>query len=364
MVVYGLRPETDYELELVSVTKSGREIVEVIPWTSGTTPTLVQPLPVDAVDPEQTQPGWTLMNLMDPNEDAVVALFDLEGFPVWYHEMPGSGGVIDASWTRRGTVLLGGTLPKGRKPVELTLSGEVLWEGETQGGEHKTGTQHHHLERLRSGNLLSLEHDVRDEISGDLVIERTPAGDEVWSWNTFDHLEPKTDRFDWTHANWADTNGDRGWVSLATLGQVVQFDTKTGDIDWILGRNGTLALVGDTRWFDFQHAPLRLEDDHLLVYDNQGPAEGSRIVEYAIDADAGTAERVWQYDGLPDNPWNADFMGSVEVLENGNLLIAAGGDKDDRRVFEITAQGDRVWEMSGPKHYRARRIPLPLEVVE
>jgi hypothetical protein len=77
-----------------------------------------------------------------------------------------------------------------------------------------------------------------------------------------------------------------------------------------------------------------------MFFDNAGgdPACGaSRILEI----DPATQAIVWSYDGCTGPRFDSNIRGIQQQLANGNLLVteATGG-----RVFEITREGQIVWE--------------------
>jgi hypothetical protein len=128
-----------------------------------------------------------------------------------------------------------------------------------------------------------------------------------------------------------------------------------------------LSLIGGG-WFDLQHAPS-LVDGGVQVYDNYGGgAKGgySRAVEYTLSESTGAAAGAWSCDGAGDGrAWFTSGWGDADRLETGATLICAGGSSVDR-VFEVTPEGEVVWEMALPKSetlqvspYRAERIRPP-----
>lgn len=361
ILVIGLRPETAYDLDVIGTPDHGRDVRRTLRWRTPALPAPFGRLRADRARPPG--PSWTLLDLYDPDERPTVAMVDDDGFPVWFRQLEAnddSPGVLDASPTDRG-VLIGGAVPQGTTPIEVDLAGEVLWEGPVQKGFNKDGYLHHHLERLPDDTLLGLEKVFDGELRGDVVFVMRRDGTRVWSWNTFDHLPPPVVTGE-THANWAHVIGGQGVVSLAALSQIVWFDLATGEVDQILGRGGDFTLVGDAFWFGWQHAPVVLPDDHVLVYDNGGARDYSRLVEYELDQRAGTATQVWSWDGAPDHTWEATAFGSIQPLADGGLFVAAAGGATARSVLEIDAAGEVIWELNTAPFnvYRARRITPPL----
>ena len=101
--------------------------------------------------------------------------------------------------------------------------------------------------------------------------------------------------------------------------------------------------------FSFQHEVDILPNGNILIYDNGVMSDQlmnlderiSRILEVAIHDD-GSCELVWEY-VFPDELF-AIGMGSVELLDNGNLNVTSGNQCGT--LFEITRQGDIVWQTS------------------
>jgi hypothetical protein len=92
---------------------------------------------------------------------------------------------------------------------------------------------------------------------------------------------------------------------------------------------------------DGPHHPTPLPNGNLLIFDN-GLARGySRLIEL----DPATKAIVWQY-----RPKKTRFFsktrGSVQPLEGGNILVA---ESDRGRLFEITREGEVVWEYWTPE---------------
>ena len=119
----------------------------------------------------------------------------------------------------------------------------------------------------------------------------------------------------------------------------------------------------------------------MLVYDNGNRRLGadgqpdlySRVVEYQLDPEAGTISQVWEHRAEKDGtPLFAAFVGDVDRLANGNVLIVDGGlngggefpDLSARIVEVLPADGsggDEVWTLEvqgGPGWvvYRAERL--------
>lgn len=101
-----------------------------------------------------------------------------------------------------------------------------------------------------------------------------------------------------------------------------------------------------------QHDTEFLDNGHLLLYDNAGSENQTRVLEY----DPLTQAIPWAYSNENSTHFRALTRGVKQRLFNGNTLIA---DPDNRRIFEVTRDKELVWEIfcplpSVPKNQRAK----------
>ena len=239
-----------------------------------------------------------------------------------------------------------------------------------------THTDHHAFIIKPNGNyvLLSYEPSRRDmsaardadgnpysttEATEDSVIQEiTPDGEQVFLWNSWDYLAALRDctqHFfpeDYAHINSVQIVDGDIIASFRGCSQVLRIDGVSGDVVWMLGRSNLsdadwiargapapLRIVGDPLGeFCGQHAPLLQPDGNLVLFDNGtaclvDPATGtseresgvfSRVVEYALDPQAGQAvfKRHHSLHGAFDRlgAWH----GHLDLLDNGNWLIGWG----------------------------------------
>jgi hypothetical protein len=199
---------------------------------------------------------------------------------------------------------------------------------------------------------------------------------------------------DWTHGNSVVLDEERNalLVSIRHLDAVFAFryeaddDGPAGELLWRLGPDGDLRLRGDGDWQYHQHAPKVEDDGSLLIYDNGNGRPGtdemsddpdelpfSRVVQYELRGDGDVPAAVEQafelrseIDGVPAY---AFFVGDVDRLPNGNLLVTNGGVTDHPSgvgVQLVEVEPDRdgsarvVFELRIPTEewfsYRAERI--------
>jgi len=92
---------------------------------------------------------------------------------------------------------------------------------------------------------------------------------------------------------------------------------------------------------DRQHMPTMLPNGHILIYDNGSHRKYTRIVEL----DPLSKKTVWQYEADPPKSFFSPTRGSNQRLPNGNTFVA---ESDSGRLFEVTAEGEIVWEFLNP----------------
>jgi hypothetical protein len=329
-----------------------------------------------ALDQERASPGLTLFA---PHfvQNRTVYLIDLEGIVVHTWEMPYPPG-MSGYLTERGTLFFNGRTPEenflSRFPfkagvvLEADWNGKVLWE--VRHPDH-----HHYGILLRNGNVLlhcmgQVPGDIARRVSGgmvegnmqsgayaaradadagkmfsDYLAEVTRTGQTVWEWRTWDHLDPVTDgiaeiqapRTLWAHGNSLQELPDGDILaSFRPTSTVARISRKTGKILWKLGP----PMVAG------QHAPTLLANGNVLIFDNGvHRLDDSMPYSRVIEVDPATNQIVWKYQDKP--AWNffSPRMGLAQRLPNGNTLIT---ESSFGRFFEVTSQGEIVWEYVNP----------------
>jgi uncharacterized protein (UPF0248 family) len=329
-----------------------------------------------ACEPERASLGVTLFA---PHfvQNKNVYLVDLQGQVVHTWSLPYAPG-LSGYLTERGTLFYNrrtseesflSRFPfKGGVVLEADWNGKVLWE--VRHPDH-----HHHGILLRNGNvLLHCMGQVPDEIArrvqggveetnvlsgqyaprsdgeagkmySDYLAEVTPAGQTVWEWRTWEHLDPVADgiaevqapRTLWAQGNSVQELPDGDILaSYRPTSTVIRISRKTGKILWKLG---SPTVAG-------QHAPTLLGNGNVLIFDN-GPHRLDDAVPYSrvIEVNPATNEIVWKYQDKPTWNFFSPRMGFAQRLPNGNTLIT---ESSFGRVFEVTKEGEIVWEYITP----------------
>jgi Arylsulfotransferase (ASST) len=325
-------------------------------------------------DPARAFPGFTLFApIGDTNK--TVYLIDLKGEVVHSWEMPyppGQSGYL----TERGTLFYNGKIPNashvGQSPfqggaaLEMDWKGRILWEV-------KKPDHHHDGLRLKNGNVLlmcstPLPDEVAREVqggragteydngkmNGDYLVEMTTKGETVWEWRTWEHMDPaefpitavQDGRDEWTHANgFFEMSDGNILLSFRNVSSVIMINRTTGEVYW---RLGAPPLSG-------QHAPYILANGHILVFDN-GPHRLDETFPFSrvLEIDPATKNIVWKFqEAIPAN-FFSPRISNARRLPNGNTLINEGW---FGRFFEVTPEGQVVWEYVNPHFAGPARAP-------
>ena len=275
-----------------------------------------------------------------------------QGFTWHYAEMLPNGNLVAIIKEEEGRVP--GML------IELDWHGSLVWKADV--------AAHHDVDRLANGNTLAVCREyvvnptirVEGDIKSDSILELTPKGEAAWEWHIDRHLDellafvpitlPHPER-DWAHTNTVESLPDSpaarrdprfraGNVLFSSrhIDTIGVIDKATGEVVWAWGP----GII------DKQHMPTMLPNGHILVYDNGCAAKRSRVVE--LDPLAGAI--VWQYVADPPASFYSFARGSNERLANGNTFIA---ESDNGRLFEVTPDGEKVWEFYNPDTMRNGR---------
>jgi len=248
----------------------------------------------------------------------------------------------------------------------------------------ETDSAHHEVIELPNGNLMTLStelleidpaaaarlcpDDPEPRLVGDVVVELTRDGEIVQEWplsDVYDPVEhPGTEMCvdgpllappnwfynrdggirDWSHANAVELY--EPWNALIVSARhfdgifAIRYhdddDGPAGELLWSFGVTGTLRLDGEPPYH--QHAMEMDGPDTMILYDNGNLRPGtvvgggseppfSRAVQYRLDLDRGVVTQIWEH----RDTWNdgrpifTPFVGDVDRLGNGNVLITHGG---------------------------------------
>lgn len=246
----------------------------------------------------------------------------------------------------------------GRAVVEYDWDGNLRWEYRVAGG-----FPHHDVVRLRNGNTMLV---IRpDDSRADELLEVDRAGQIVWRWPAAERLQsfiaarpPRRD--DLTHINSVQEIPDNPWfrrgdtrfrpgnllISARNLDAVFLIDRLTQDVVWSFDET-----------LDMQHEALMIEpgfvgQGRILVFNNRSASFYGNRRSVILEVDPLSGTTAWSYGA---DGFFTPIGGVEQPLPNGNVLVTStrGG-----RVFEVTRDGQTVWEWIPPfEPTRARRYP-------
>jgi len=313
--------------------------------------------------PKKCYAGYTLFCR---NRGSMFYLIDIEGNVVhmWkpktsihFGELLPNGNLLYSTADR--------SIEERRGVHELDWKGKEVW--------YYRCPVDHDARRLENGNTLILcrEEVINEKIHyiypdyraiyNPYIIEITPEKETVWEWHGDQHTEELDNLLelkfpcpwdDWAHCNTVqslpdtplgrkDSRFGAGNVlfSYRTLDTIGVIEKETGEIVWAWGP----GIV------DGQHHPMMLPNGNILLFDNGTRRGYSRILEI----DPSTEGIVWNYVADPLESFFSAYVSGQQRLPNGNTLICEGGTREifeGGRIFEVTMEGETVWEYRNPYH--------------
>ncbi|WP_276299469.1 arylsulfotransferase family protein [Halorussus lipolyticus] len=280
--------------------------------------------------------GFHFQGMANANKPARLVAVGPRGNVKWVHN--GSG--FDARWfydvdpLENRNLLVTATTPNATLVYELNPeTQERVWTERLP--IHDT----HDVDRINGDQLLVAN--MREPNHEDRIFVYNMTTDEtVWEWEFRDHGYPEEGggrAKDWTHVNDIDKIGAGEYlVSPRNFDQVIVVNRSTGNVTMQLGSDDDHSVLYE------QHNPTYLESENgtptVLVADS----ENDRLVEYAKTG-TGTENgwtRTWTI-GTQGLNWPRD----ADRLPNGNTMVV---DTMHHRVFEVTPEGEVVWEFHAP----------------
>lgn len=311
-------------------------------------------------DPQRAYAG---LNLYVSGHGPEAILTDMEGREIhrwrceitraWPDFQPQPGPPSHEYW-RRAFLLEGGELLaifEGIGLIKLDKDSNLLWA--------HAGKEHHDLDLLPDGTICVL---TREAFINEQDPQKRPYMDDYISLLSRDGRElrrisirscfarsiyaPTLQRAQATgdvfHTNtleildgrWADQIPafKRGniLVSHLMLDLISVLDPEHETVVWTM-----------TGMWRKQHQPTLCGDSTMVIFDNLGAPNGSRVIEF----DPATQRVVWYYQGTEEMPLATHDCGSVQPLPNGNLLIS---ESNRGRALEVTRDDVVVWEFYNP----------------
>ena len=292
-----------------------------------------------------------------------------DAFPAWNPS-------VFTSYLRRAHVFSNGDLLaiyQGGGMIRIDKESRLLWISEIP--------YFNHFEVLDNGRIVAIAKKVRPgEATGeqqlileDSIVVLSPDGvilDRVslldcFLGSSFESLiRPFPDHQDIFHTNSVQL--------VETTGMTPSDLFRNGDYLVSLREHDVIAFVDPQTqtvrhaWqgpWRAQHQPELLPTGTILLFDNQGIAGRSRVLELDPSSD----RIVWEYSGSQQDPLLSLEAGSCQRLPNGNTLIT---DSEKGRALEVSSDLEPLWEFTSPHRVGDRdelvamlfdvvRIPLP-----
>ena len=315
---------------------------------------------VTLFDEARSQPGYNLYTI---RRERAAEIVNAAGEPVHRWQYGDRGNWARSVLLESGDLLVVGADPQ-RFLMLLAWNGDVVWRREL--------ASHHDVSLTPDGNLVLLaltRRDIRDiypdhVVRDDLVVMLSAGGETLATKSLFDIVSTRPDLFELAriapsnagHIDLFHSNSVR-WMNLPHLAgsdplygpnnvvvsirhqdRVIIFDWQTSELLWAWGEG---ELSGP-------HDASILENGNLLIFDN-GLARGwSRVIEL----DPRSKAIVWEYRAADLESFYTASRGGSQRLANGNTLITESG---AGRAFEVTPDGDVVWEYWVPSDSNRRR---------
>lgn len=336
---------------------------------------------IPIINIQKISPGYTLISpynrmLVDnPNLPNKIFLLDLWGKPV--HQWKTNHQALYSMLLPNSNLLTIMELPKytqffppGGNTGLLQIvdwNSKVLWE-------YKNEALHHAVAPLKNGDIIvslweKTPSNISNRVQGgvvkteyqgimwsDEIAEITSNGKKVWSWHSYNHLDPQIDvlgplmpRYAWTYVNglsYMEKNPIDGTEAILVSMR------STSTVYIIRKRDGEILWRSPKDMLNTQHDPTPLSNGNILVFDNgldrvpaPFPVYGTRVVEI----DPRQNKIVWKFEpgeGAIDKArFFAPIVGGAQRLSNGNTLITDG---PKGHIFEVTPDNKVVWDLISP----------------
>lgn len=330
-------------------------------------------------DPSRAHSGYTLYGARDH-----AAMVDMDGREILSWRNPLLTLVDHVELTMDGGLIACATM-KGLYKLDPT--GEIVWS--------ISADVHHDFDVEPDGGLLVL---TQEEVAvpalfgpgpvlSDKVVRVGVDGSTTDVWRLLEHREELLEwcseeavssimeagmKRDWSHTNTLEIIREPGPLSAEVGGPLfASAFTGAGPLETADGsepprahpafRSGNVILcvrnldivcvvdlsTGEIVWgwgpgeLDKPHHPSLLANGNILVFDNGFYRGWSRVVEY----DPASERIVWEYSTADPYDFFTRGRGACQKLPNGNVLIT---ESSKGRVFEVTPDGDVVWEFLNP----------------
>ncbi len=190
----------------------------------------------------------------------------------------------------------------------------------------------------------------------------------LYTWKTSDHFDVTDGNeksifvdltagiVDYCHLNAIAVDSDTSFlISSRHMDEITKVDRRTGEIIWRLGgKHNMFTFLNDSLGFTHQHSIRKLENGHILLFDNGNMHDppASSAVEYALDEKNRTATLIKRFRHTPDV--FSVYIGSTFRLPNGNTLVDWGNTAPS--LTEYHPDGTVAVEFDFSEHSFSRQV--------
>jgi arylsulfate sulfotransferase len=433
VLVAGMRASTTYHMQGLAFLPGGTQIVDSDhTFTTGALPAAVSNITVQQTSGATLAPGVELLCLdpTDGGNELTAVVTDLSGNVIWYYNIGPGEWPYPMKLLPNGHMLLvaapatnsQGEIPAGSENLndvrEVDLAGNTINEISLQeintdltsiGASFQAASLHHDILPLPNGHrilLVNYNETFNNQpglppgtvVTGDALIDWDPQLGPVWTWSTFDHLDPSRVPYgisngvaDWTHSNAVIYSPDDGNIILSMRNQnwiiKINYENGAGDgsVLWHFGYQGDFTLPSGQapiEWNYGQHYPSITSPNSAGVFDLMFFNNGNNRLADANDDVCSSPDTVACYSSVPifqvneytktaQVQWEANLSpaysiccGNASILPNDDVeydvadnLFTPGLSSVQEVTQEPSPQLQWQMNIKGPLAYRAFRIP-------
>jgi hypothetical protein len=221
---------------------------------------------------------------------------------------------------------------------------------------------------VRNADLSSVGGPPDGKVIGGMVQEiALPSGRVLFEWKSLDHVDIAETHaryighpLDYFHINSIDLTSDGGLlVSARNTWAVYKISRRTGEVRWRLGGKRSDFTMGKGTVFAWQHDARHQGHNRITIFDDGAQPQvepQSRGLVIELDSKKQSARLVRKYVHRP-NRIVSRFMGNMQALDNGNVMIGWGSEP---YLTEFGPNGEIELDVrlpAGGQNYRAFRLP-------
>jgi hypothetical protein len=194
-----------------------------------------------------------------------------------------------------------------------------------------------------------------------------PSGRVLFEWRSLDHVGIDETYVPWIghpldyfHVNSVGlTHDGHLLVSARNTWGVYKINRRNGNVIWRLGGKQSDFRMGRGTVFAWQHDAREVAPDRITIFDDGAQPQvalQSRALIVAVDRKRGTARLLRKFAHRPGRIVSR-FMGSAQLLPNGNMLVGWGSEPF---MTEFAGDGRIVLDARLPRggqNYRVLRFP-------